>query len=204
MPIDFKQMMRDYHIDFSDEVPGWINVECPICHHSGKRGFKGGFNIHGEYYNCWSCGAHFIEDVIQSLLSVNYCESKIILEKYSGHTDIVRKLNRKVKNNIPIKLPVDYVNERAKKYLKSRNYDPNFIIEKYKVKGVALSGPWSFRIIIPIYYQGNIVSYQGRSLFNKDKCAELGILRYKNLSIEKSWIDPKHILYNLDNVKKKD
>jgi DNA primase len=34
---------------------------------------------------------------------------------------------------------------------------------------------------------------------SKEKCNELGVLRYKTLGIEDSVMDPKSVLYNLDN-----
>lgn len=49
---------------------------------------------------------------------------------------------------------------------------------------------------------GKIVSWTGRSILSHAKQKELNIPRYKNLSIEESVIDPKSILYNLDNCKK--
>jgi DNA primase len=57
-------------------------------------------------------------------------------------------------------------------------------------------------LIIPIYYQNKLVSFQGRSLLNKKRCKKLGVLRYKTLNKEKSIIDPKHILYGLNYCKK--
>jgi DNA primase len=52
---------------------------------------------------------------------------------------------------------------------------------------------------VPIYYSNRLVSYQARSIYSKEKCKELDILRYKNYPIELGLINIKHILYNLDN-----
>ena len=65
-----------------------------------------------------------------------------------------------------------------------------------------MTGKWKYRIIIPLIINGKIVSWTGRSILSPAKQKELNIPRYKNLSIEDSVIDPKSILYNLDNCKK--
>ena len=54
----------------------------------------------------------------------------------------------------------------------------------------------SYRVIIPIIdTDGRICSYQGRAYAGQD-------LRYKTLSIEKSLVDPKKMLFNLNNCNK--
>jgi len=202
MQVDFASMCRDYGIKYKQEVDGWINIECPICHHSGDRGFKGGLNIAGGYFHCWSCGGNNINTVLRELLSVQYHEIDSILEQYSGAISIREKLNVKKSLVHHLKLPITTLDSRCKRYITIRNFDADYIAEKYKVVGMTLSGQWAGRLIIPIFYNGKLVSYQGRSLLSKRKCAEMEILRYKTLSIEESIIDPKSILYNLDNCKK--
>jgi DNA primase len=55
--------------------------------------------------------------------------------------------------------------------------------------------------LIPIFVNNEIVTYQGRSIFSKKKCKELGILRYNTLNIQDSVMDAKHIFYGLDDCK---
>ena len=57
-------------------------------------------------------------------------------------------------------------------------------------------GDFAYRVIIPIIdTDGRIVSWQGRGYAGQD-------LRYKMLSIEKSLVDPKKMLFNLNNCNK--
>ena len=81
------------------------------------------------------------------------------------------------------------------------NFNPKYLHEKYKIAGGGIIGPWKYRIIIPLILNGKIVSWTGRSILSDKEIKELNIPRYKNLSIEQSVIDPKSILYNLDNCK---
>ena len=55
---------------------------------------------------------------------------------------------------------------------------------------------WRYRIMIPIYYEGRIISYQGRA-YNRDI-----IPKYKFLSEDKSSVNPKDVFYNMDNSTK--
>jgi DNA primase len=80
-----------------------------------------------------------------------------------------------------------------------RNFDPYYLTDTYKIKSGGIIGDYSFRIIIPIFYKNILVSFQARSIYSKEKCSELDILRYKNYSIELGLVNIKHILYNLDN-----
>lgn len=201
MQIDFVSLCRDYGIKYNNETEGWVNIECPICHHSGDRGFKGGLNIPGGYFHCWNCGGRNINNVLSKLLSIPYHEVDKILEQYSGTVSIREKLNKKKSLVHHLKLPIDTLDSRCKRYITIRNFDPDYIAEKYKVVGMTLTGEWAGRLIIPIFYKGKLVSWQGRSLLSKRKCAEMEILRYKTLGIEQSVVDPKSILYNIDNCK---
>ena len=199
--IDFIRLLKDHNIDYKQEVDGWINLQCPICRHQGSRGYKGGINLAGGFYHCWVCNGSSIEKVFSELLQVSFYEAKKILLEYETDTVIRSKLNRKVSKGSNIELPGAPIenNDRFYNYLFNRNFDPFYLCDNYKIKSSGITGDYSFRIIIPIFYQKNLVSFQARSIYSKEKCKELDILRYKNYPIELSKVNIKHILYNLDN-----
>lgn len=202
MAYDFLRLVKDYGIDFIQDVPGWINIHCPICHHEGTRGYKGGLAVNIGIYHCWACGWHPLDKVISELLNVSIYSVEDILKNYEDSYSVRQKINKKQTKPISkIELPIDYLTKKGKEYIESRNFDSSFIYKKYKASGILFSGEWSYRIIIPIFLDGKIISFQARSIFNKKKCKDMGILRYKNLSIMKSIIDPKNTLYNIDNCK---
>jgi DNA primase len=197
--IDFIRLLKDSNIDYKQEVNGWIQIKCP-WHSNGTRGFKGGINISGNYYNCWNCGQNSLEKVFSELLSISFYEAKKLLREYDTESRIIQKVKKKglAKN---IQLPGNEIakDSKAWNYLVKRRFDPEYLMKEYKIKDGGITGHWSFRIIIPIFYRNKIVSYQGRSLYSKEKCKELDILRYHTLDISSSVIDAKRILYNLDN-----
>ena len=197
---DILQLLKDFNVSYKIEVDGWVNVNCPF-HDNGIRGYKGGFNLVGNYYNCWNCGGKSLANVFSKLVSLEYYETIKLLEKYSNDTSTIIRNKKKIKHSEKVILPITELNEYGKKYLLKRNFDPDYILERYKVTGTCLTGEWSGRLIIPIYYKSQLVSFQGRSILSKNKCKELDILRYKTLSKEQSVIDPKTILYGIDDCK---
>lgn len=83
-----------------------------------------------------------------------------------------------------------------KQYLKRRRFDPDFLEQKYGLRATGWTGDYAYRIIAPIYYQGVIVSYQGRDWTEKAE------KRYKACPIPQEMVHHKDILYNLDNCQR--
>ena len=197
MGFDAIRFLTDYNITYwtqgKNVQDGWVNITCPNpeCNDKSQHG---GFNIMKGYYNCWKCGHQSLRFII-SLLTGESNPTNIINE-YMGSTIIRKRLNKKVKSNVTnIKLPGTELKKMHRKYLLKRGFDPDYIEKKYKIKGTGITGDWKYRIIIPIYYKGQLVSYQGRDITDQQE------LRYKTLSKDESIINPKHVLYNLDNCK---
>jgi len=84
--------------------------------------------------------------------------------------------------------------QHHRKYLEFRGFDPEKIERVYGLKGTLGIGPYKWRIIIPIFFKGELVSYQGRDITDQQE------LKYKACSKEKEIVHHKHILYALDLV----
>ena len=195
--MDYRRLFIDYGIPFNDRVNrGWVNITCPFC---DDRTFNGGFNEASGYYNCWKCGHHSHDVALSKLLHVSRNMLKEILEPYEGRGYYVGGPKRAMARQLS--LPTDGFTSAERKYLIKRGFDPDLLHMKYGVTGGGLTGPWSYRIIIPMLFHGKVVSWTARSILSKRRQEELGIPRYKNLSIEQSVVDPKHLLYNLDNAR---
>lgn len=197
--MNFSKLFTDYKIPFLGSKKGiWINVKCPYC---GDRTFNGGFNSYGDYYHCWRCGGkHNLYETLSKILNIPNSQIDDVLDNYRGKNDLIYRLNdNKEIKNIKLELPTDTFTPAERKYLKSRNFNPKELYEKYGVVGGGVTGKWKFRIIIPLIIGGKIVSWTGRSILSKEEIKELNIPRYKNLSIDESVYSAKNILYNLDN-----
>lgn len=198
--MNFIKLFEDYHIPlYPDKNGTWANVDCPYCDEE-KGHYNLGFNCVGNYYHCWKSLHNYpIKKVLSDVLSLPVSSIDEILEQYEGGTKVLvekRKSNAKY-----LELPTDTFTKAERKYLKARDFEPSYLYKKYGIVGGGIDGPWKFRIIIPVYYQGKLMSWTGRSILSKNKLKELKIPRYKNLSIEKSVKNIKELFFNIDNCK---
>jgi 5S rRNA maturation endonuclease (ribonuclease M5) len=109
-------------------------------------------------------------------------------------------LSKKVSLGKNLKMPgYESFTEVEKDYLERRGFFIPEVKRKFGIRGGGIAGEWSYRILIPIFYNGRLVSWTGRSILPKDILTQDNIPRYKNLSVEKSEINPKEIFFNLDN-----
>lgn len=199
--MNFERLFRDYKVEYNTRVNrGWTNITCPFCDDST---FNGGFNNSGDYFHCWKCGSHPFQEALWRVLAVPKSEIASIIKNYHGRNESLNVLNRKKNAVVSLELPTDTFTKAEKQYLKKRGFSPRHLKEKYGVVGGGIVGEWKYRIIVPLFYNGRLVSWVGRSILSKQQQEEYEIPRYKNLSIEKSVIDPKSTFFNLDNCNNK-
>lgn len=199
--MNFEKLFTDYKIEYNNRVNrGWTNVTCPFC---DDKTFNGGFNNAGDYFHCWKCGGHNFEQALALVTNIPKNQIKDLIQQYQGRNSLLNRLNKKQARATKLELPTNTLNSVEREYLRKRNFNPKFLHEKYKIVGGGFTGTWKYRIIIPLILDGKIVSWTGRTILSKEKQQGNKIPRYKNLSIEQSVIDPKSILYNLDNCKNK-
>lgn len=192
-----EEFLRDYNIEYWTEgenvARGWVNVTCPFCDDHSNHG---GFNPVREYFNCWRCGWHSLESAIQELLNINFQEAAKIRKSYTTN---VLKESLETKKNIVRKSSVSFpegtegIKKQHSDYLIKRNYDPSEIIERWKIKGTVHLGSFMWRIIIPIYFKGQLVSYTSRDITGKQEP------RYKTALPEEEVIFHKDIVYGLEH-----
>lgn len=205
---DAIRFCRDFNIPFippgaseSGKVSaGWIGVSCPNpnCSRNNQSDY-GGFNIPGGYYSCWNCGGHKLQTVIRWFLKVGNHEAQNLVYNYSGTGMMSSALNIKKKKAgqvSKVEIPGSKLLKKHRDYLRGRNFDPDFLIEKYDLRAIgnktnsALEREYKNRIIIPIYNRhGKIISYQGRDVSGISK------IRYKGCHIDRSVLNYKHTLY---------
>lgn len=197
--MDFRRLFDDYRVPYSLKVnKGWINANCPWCDvHIDS--FNLGFNPKDDYCTCWKCGAHGLYEALGRLLNCSAREARSITRDYEGRSALADMLNNKTSRAVKLELPGGDFTVGERKYLEKRGFNPDFLREKYGVCGGGVAGEWKYRIIIPLVYKGRLVSWTARSILGREQIKALQIPRYKNLSVEKSVIDPKHVLFNLDN-----
>lgn len=192
---DAERYLKEFGIPYStggkDISPGWLGISCPFCRDTLTHG---GFSPEG-YYSCWRCGWHSIEDLLCRLERIEFHVACKRVAEYQirGKSWRNRVQNRSERVSI-VEVPGSKLQEIHKRYLRSRRFDPEQLAEKYDLRGTGPVGPYKFRIIAPIYYNQEIVSYQGRDVTGKAE------LPYKACPKEQEIIEHKTTLYNLDNA----
>lgn len=186
---DAIRFLEDYNIPFWTEgkntSPGWVSLECPFCDDSSNHG---AINPVGGYFYCWRCGHHSLYDAVQLITGVKHV--KPILKKYDY---VLSESLILEKEQVSFYMPGSPLGKAHKKYLEKRNFDPEYIENKYGVLGTTIDKYYPYRIITPVYYEGDVVSFLGRDYTNRQE------LRHKDCPKHVAKIYHKNILYNLDN-----
>ncbi len=201
--IDFGRFVYDHGVETApDGHPhnrqGWTNIECPFC--SGTHGYHLGYNDSAGYLFCWRCGYKTIYNTIDKLTQGDTKLVKILIEKYKGFTPSSENETVSITTKQICKLPVGTgkLEVQHKNYLRGRNFNPAQLARDFDLMGTSNMGDFKFRVLLPIYFNNKLVSYQGRDYTNKQS------LRYKTCKKEDEVICHKDILFNYDNVKGKD
>lgn len=171
---------------------GWIQIDCPFCG-SGSEKFHLGFNLTKNYFNCWHCGPKTLIDVIGELLEIDFRAAKALasqIDKEDDEDDEGKELERNRRLIIPKGL--QQLAKPHRRYLRERGLDPDEIERLWGVKGISIHPRMPWRIWIPIYYRGRVVSWTSRSL--KSNASQ----RYLSAKESEELINHKHLLYGED------
>ena len=190
-----EEFCRDYGIPYGHSgivSKGRIGLPDP-SKGMGDTEFHCAFNpANGTIYS-WISGAIPLREYLQwAVPDVPYNK---LLKEYSNDFDYVERL--KVRENATqLNYNFPELGKVARRYLEKRGFNVDELTSKYKFRDGGFVGDWAYRVIIPIIdTDGRICSWQGRSYAGQD-------LRYKTLAIEKSLVDPKKMLFNLNNCNK--
>ena len=196
---------------FKQVKSGLYNFRCPICRDSKKNKSKTRGYLYmmkaDVNFKCHNCGAsmtfnNFLKKIDTQL------QKQYVLEKFrdgkTGKGSIVEDpkfhFEKPVfKKKKKLKLPKAIENPRASGYLMARRLDPSrfYYAEKFKEFTNSLKPTFEStkheedRIIIPLFYNDNLVGFQGRSL---------GESKVKYITVMLDDDAPK--IYGLDTIDK--
>lgn len=196
--VDWKKLFEDMKVP-QRRTKGWSSVCCPFCRNPIDTHFNGGFCDKSLAFNCWRCGKHYWVEALSLVLNMSPFQARKVAETYG----IIKKdsQDKSVSNDKKeLVLPgSEILNHAEYSYLRNRGFNIHYLQKKYGIRGGGIAGDWSYRIIIPIFFEGKLVSWTGRSILDRETIDRLRIPRYKNLSIEQSLVNPKEIMFNCDN-----
>jgi hypothetical protein len=197
--MNIHDLFHDFNIHTAPEGhkhyrEGWVNVECPFC--AGNPGYHLGYDLELGYFKCWRCGWHQKVKTLSKLLNKSVGQTIEIIHSYGG-TQYSSLLKPKIRiRRKAHRLPsnVGPLSKSHRQYLINRGFNPDKLISEWGISG---TGPISMldginykhRIVIPISWNGERVSFQTRDITGKAK------LKYISCPRDREIIHHKHILY---------
>lgn len=198
-----RSVLDNVNIDYSTKgentTSGWTQVTCPFCgDHLNHMGISPSMG-----YHCWICGASGGFTYLLSVLtSTSYRAAEALIERVADELQELLPLKRVIEErktantvimprNMPQGMPPAYM-----KYLHSRRYGAQ-TVSKYKLLASPTFGDFSYRVIIPIFYQNHFVTYTARDITGRQDPP------YKNLPIERSARSIKDCIYGIDEINPK-
>jgi hypothetical protein len=199
MIYDWPRLLATYNISYDAETAiarQRIVIPCPYCRDEPSK-MKGSIQVETTTFSCFKCGFHPIADTIKLLTGENWNDIRMDYKLKLDLRDLYLRQNKvdKPKKEV-LQLPpfTGPLNSSAKNYLRSRNFDPDYLEKRYKLQATGHLSDYKFRIIIPIYYNKQLISYQGR-----DYTGEAS-LRYMSCLPQNEVIHYKDICYGIDDV----
>ena len=138
---------------------------------------------------------HPVKTTLSKLLHIPEKEVEKILKQFGGQPTTVKEIKRKIRKKSH-RLPsgTDRMDDRHRKYLEKRKFDPE---QREREWGLIGTGPvakldhidYKHRIIAPIYWEGEQVSFQGRDITDRHK------LKYLTCPEERELVHHKDIIY---------
>ncbi len=195
MNLNFSDILSKYNIEIAPEgqdhtSPGWIHFDCPFCEKDAKR-FHMGYSLENNFTNCWQCGYHSLLSTLVELTDLSFYECKKLLKNLdTEHFEIIT-----TKGKLVIPNGVEELKRVHKKYLRKRNFDIKPTQKTWEIKGIGIHATLSWRLFIPIHYQGKIVSWTTRSVWEDVP------KRYITARKEEEEISAKSLLYGEDYCK---
>lgn len=193
---DAKEYFNETGINYWEEGKNisqdWVGIQCPFC---DDRSNHLGITPDGIRYNCFRCGAKgSTVNLIKQLQKTSFKNAKALYNKYSTEIiyhdvdyDPVTKVEWPVQVRDKLEIP-------HKKYLMKRRFNPKLLEKVFNLKCCMHSGIFKYRILIPVYMEGKLMTFIGRDITGR------AFLPYRNLSMQESIKPAKQCVYNIDNV----
>jgi hypothetical protein len=180
MPFNAVQFCTDYSIPYAltgkNVSNGWVGIHDI---YKTDHSFHMGINPVKAYVYSWKSGWHPLNKVVSDLLGITVEQANSIIAQYSSESYYEQILQKK-----KFTISEEPLKKSHTRYLRKRGFNATYIKDKYDLRS---SGS---KIVIPVYYNNKIVSYQESETTHKF---------YKSCAKDKAIINYKDILYNTDN-----
>lgn len=174
-----------------------VNVHCPLCG-AGDPSHHLGISLVGPWWGCWRDPAHrgtSVARLVQLLLGCSWEQAQRLAgESATLPGDLLGTIEALFAQSNPhlvpmrsLKMPEEFLafaNKPAERFYRSyllrrgySNKQIDGITKKYGLR-YCKNGPFRGRIMFPVFYEGKLVTWTGRSIFQSDS------LRYKTLTVD--------------------
>lgn len=197
MGFDAIAFFQNYAIEYRTEGhkhcrPGWVQVRCPFCF--GNEGWHLGFEFDKNWWNCWRCGFHRTWDVVLALLGGNRRLAKEAMGRFQGRVTPRTKREKRQARQLELPPNLQPLTKRARKYLMGRNFDPDLLELVWNIKSTGNIGRLKYRVFIPVFLNGRMVSWQCRDVTGNSS------VKYLAQSEDKEIVNNKDTLYGIDQA----
>lgn len=205
--IDTKVLLDGLDIEYKTSGKnigsGCVGIVCPFC---GDQSNHCGIFIRKNLFKCWVCGEKgSIVKLIREIKGISFRQSEIIISGYLQESSLalfkdstpasansVRCNRQSIIYPSPIQ---ESIPDPHRRYLLSRNFDPDLLTKKYGLKFTYNTGVYRFRIIAPIFVGGKAVSWIAADVVRKGSSPP-----YLKCPLEMSILSANDCLYNIDSV----
>lgn len=187
--IPYRQHGESPHV-----TEGWVGIVCPFCG-TGTNRYGLGYNLRSGWLSCWKCGPHNLASVIAQAAGISSKDARSLADG----VDRVRIVERYERERGRLELPAGVVDlgKVHRRYLESRGFDPDELIDLWKIQGIGLHPRLGWRIFIPIHQRREVVSWTTR--LTSDDCEHTE--RYRGAKRGQEIYPRGTVLYGEDKAK---
>jgi hypothetical protein len=144
---------------------GWVGIDCPWCPTpmAGRGRYRLGIEISTGRVNCWVCGHHSLISVLMEVGRVPYKAAKDAISNIE-FTRFLPDYSEKASGSLKKPKGIGPLARAHREYLRGRGFDPLKIQKLWKVEGIRISSNLQWRLFIPIFLDGEEISWTTRSL----------------------------------------
>lgn len=168
--------------------PGWVQIDCPWCGNDSHK-FHLGWNIAGNYANCWKCGPHSAFSVLVKL-GLTPKDASDALKTSPARTSA--RIEHDSSGSYTEPAGLGKLLRIHRRYLIKRLFSPDEIEALWEVSGIGLAPRLSWRLFIPITLNGERVSWTTRSV------SDTAPRRYISASKKEETQNHKRLVYGSD------
>lgn len=175
---------------------GWLNTDCFSCSPYTQK-WKLGIKLSSLYCNCWTCGTFPLSTVLEEILKISHQEARRLAYQLKGSRDYdyAPGLPQAATGILKIPKGVGPLQKQHKGYLEGRGFNVDNLEKLWKIGGIGLASRLSWRVFIPVFLHGEIVSWTTRSISDEID------LPYINASPGEEGLPLKSLLMGEDYVR---